>query len=206
MDPAGCHLDREQHIQPAQQDRVHGEEVDGQHAAGLCAEELPPGDRRPPWCGIDAGALQDGPHRAGPDPALVAEAAQLAVDAAIPPGGVLPSKPQHQRADLRRDARTATAVRVGPAASDQVAMPAQQRRRLHEHTPPSRTRQQPGEPGQHRPIGPIEPRPVTWRRSTATSWRSMSSSTSLVAVLLASSTSHRSTWQNSRYSSRRVMR
>ena len=38
---------------------------------------------------------------------------------------------------------------------------------------------------------------VTWRRSTATSWRSMSSSTSLVAVLLASSASHRSTWQYS---------
>jgi hypothetical protein len=38
-------------------------------------------------------------------------------------------------------------------------MPTQERRRLHEHTPPSQTRQQPGESGQHRPIGPIEPRP-----------------------------------------------
>ena len=39
---------------------------------------------------------------------------------------------------------------------------------------------------------------VSWRRRTATSWRSMSSSASLAAELLASSASHRSTWHNSR--------
>jgi hypothetical protein len=39
---------------------------------------------------------------------------------------------------------------------------------------------------------------ATWRRGTATSWRSMRSSASLAAELLASSTSHRSTWQHSR--------
>ena len=39
---------------------------------------------------------------------------------------------------------------------------------------------------------------VTWRRSTATSWRSMRSSMSLAAELRASSASHPITWQNSR--------
>jgi len=43
-----------------------------------------------------------------------------------------------------------------------------------------------------------EPGRVTWRRSTATSWRSMSSSAFFAAELLASNASHRSTWQNSR--------
>ena len=83
VDPAAGHLEHEQDLQPAQQDRVHGEEVDGQHAVGLGAEELPPGDRRPHRCGIDACPVEDGPHGAGPDPVLVPEAAQLAVDAAI---------------------------------------------------------------------------------------------------------------------------
>jgi hypothetical protein len=45
VDPAGRYLDREQHMQPLQEDGVHGEEVDGQHALGLGVEELPPGDR-----------------------------------------------------------------------------------------------------------------------------------------------------------------
>ena len=43
-----------------------------------------------------------------------------------------------------------------------------------------------------------EPGRVTWRRSTATLWRSMSSSAFFAAELLASNASHRSTWQNSR--------
>jgi hypothetical protein len=47
---------------------------------------------------------------------------------------------------------------------------------------------------------------VTPRRSTATSWRSISSSAFLAAELRASNASHRSAWQNSKYSSRSVMR
>jgi hypothetical protein len=48
---------------------------------------------------------------------------------------------------------------VGPAASDQVPMPTQQRRRLDEQAPPGRTGQQPRQPSQHRPVGPVDPRP-----------------------------------------------
>jgi hypothetical protein len=123
MDPAGGHLEHEQDIQPLQQDGVHGEEVHGQHTRGLGAEKLPPRDRRARRCGNDAGAVQDGPHRAAPDP----EAAQLTVDAAVAPGRILPGQPQHQRPDLCPYGGTATPVWVAPAASDQVAVPAQQR-------------------------------------------------------------------------------
>jgi hypothetical protein len=75
------------------------------------------------------------------------------------PDRVLPGQPQHQRADLRRPGRPAPLVRVGPAASDQVPMPTQQRRRLDEQAPPGRTGQQPRQPSQHRPVGPVDPRP-----------------------------------------------
>src|SRR6266496_1995450 len=81
------------------------QEVHRQHTLGLGPEELPPGERRPLGRRSNPGAPQDGPHRAGPDPALVPQSAQLAVDAAIPPGRVLPGQPQHQRADLGRHGR-----------------------------------------------------------------------------------------------------
>jgi hypothetical protein len=38
-------------------------------------------------------------------------------------------------------------------------MPAQQRGRLDEQPAPDRGWQQPREPGQHRSVGPVEPRP-----------------------------------------------
>jgi hypothetical protein len=67
------------------------QEVHRQHPGRLRTQALPPRDGRPLGCRIDASALQDGPHRAGPDPVPVAEAAQLAVAAALPPGRVLPA-------------------------------------------------------------------------------------------------------------------
>jgi hypothetical protein len=81
VDPAGSHLEYEQHVQPLQEDGVHGEEVHRQHALGLGPEDLPPGDGRPDRCRVDTGQIQDGPDGAGPN--RVAEAAQLAVDATV---------------------------------------------------------------------------------------------------------------------------
>jgi hypothetical protein len=91
VDPAGHHLDRQQHAQPPQQDRLHGEQVHRQHTGSLRPEELPPGERRPHRRRSNPGTPQDHPTRCWPDPVLVAKPAQLAVDAAIPPGGVLPA-------------------------------------------------------------------------------------------------------------------
>jgi hypothetical protein len=85
---------------------------------------------------VHTGALEDRPYGAGPD--AVSEATQLAVDAAVAPSRVLPGQPQHQIPDLRRRAGAAAAVWIGPVAPNQVAMPAQQRGRLHEPSPPDR--------------------------------------------------------------------
>src|SRR4029453_10716329 len=75
-------------------------QVHRQHTLGLGPEELPPGDRRPLRCRVDTGALQDGPDGAGPE--LVPEPPQPARAPPVPPGGILPGQPQHQRAELRR--------------------------------------------------------------------------------------------------------
>ena len=64
-----------------QGDRVEVEQVAGEDRLGLRSEELPPRDTRPLRRWVNTGALQDAPHGAGPD--LVAETAQLTVDAAV---------------------------------------------------------------------------------------------------------------------------
>jgi hypothetical protein len=42
VDAAASELDEEQHVEAAQRDRFDGEEVAGDHARGLLAEEVPP--------------------------------------------------------------------------------------------------------------------------------------------------------------------
>ena len=81
------------------------------------------------------------------------------MDATVPPGRVLPGQPEHQPAELGRQSRAATLVRVAPAASDQASMPAQQRFGLDEQPAPGRAGQQPREPSQHGSVGPVHPRP-----------------------------------------------
>jgi hypothetical protein len=70
-------------------------------------------------------------------PSLYPEPTQSSVDAAVAPGRVLPGQPQHQRTHLWRGTWTATPVWVGPTAPDQVAMPTQQRGRLHQQPTPA---------------------------------------------------------------------
>jgi hypothetical protein len=90
---------------------------------------------------------------AGPNP--VPEPAQLTADAAVAPARVVPGQPQHQIADLCRHAWTTTPVWVGPTAPDQVAVPSQQRVRLHQQPAPDIAGQHPRQPSQHRPVGPV---------------------------------------------------
>ena len=84
-------LECEQDVEPPQRHRaVDVEEVDGEHAGGLGAQELPPAgvgvpDRRR-W---DPVALEDPPDRRGAD--AVAEFEQLALDPLVSPARVLPS-------------------------------------------------------------------------------------------------------------------
>ena len=83
--PAGGVLDDDERVEPVQRDGVQVEQVAGEDRLWLCAEELRPARSCPPRRGVDAGPVQDGPDGGGADP--VAEAGELAVDAAVAPLG-----------------------------------------------------------------------------------------------------------------------
>ena len=79
-------------------------------------------------------ALQDLPDGGGGDP--VAESDELTLDASVAPGRVLPGHPQHQGPDRLRGGWAAwLSSRVGPAAGDEVGVPAQQGSRGHQPQP-----------------------------------------------------------------------
>jgi len=119
-------LDHDEHVEAAQQDGV--DEVDREDRVGLRGEELSPGRSGPARSRIDAGALEDLPHGRRGD--RVAEPDELAVDSAVAPPWVLPRHPQHQIANALRDRWTAgCSPWIGPAAGDELGMPAQQRAR-----------------------------------------------------------------------------
>jgi len=78
------------------------------------------------WGRVDVVVLKDLPHRGRGD--AVPEAAQFALDAPVPPDGVLGGHPHDQLADLPRCSRPARTWGggFGPAAGFAAAMPAQQ--------------------------------------------------------------------------------
>jgi hypothetical protein len=86
MGAAGAVLDDDQGVDAPQQHGVNVHEVGGHHAAGLRGQELLPG--RPGAAGrrADPGVVQDLPDRGRRD--QMAEPYQLALDAAVSPGGV----------------------------------------------------------------------------------------------------------------------
>jgi hypothetical protein len=162
-------------------------QVHRQHTPGLGAEELPPGQGRPLGGRSNPGTVEDDPDGAGPDP--VAQAAQLAMDAAISPGRVLSCQPQHQSTHLCCHGRTATPPRVVQRRRTRsrcqrrsvvgcTSNPRRTGRGSRRASPASTARSAPS----HRGRG-------SWRRSTVTSCRNISSSASLVAERRASSTS-----------------
>jgi hypothetical protein len=74
----------EQNVEPVQQHRVDTEEVRGENAVCLGAQEFSPARPVAARCRVDAGSFQDQPHRAGRK--LVAQASKFAVDPAVSPG------------------------------------------------------------------------------------------------------------------------
>jgi hypothetical protein len=56
----------------------------------------------------------------------MAKSDQLTVNASVAPGRVLSGHPQHQGPDRLWRGRAAGLSRVGPAADDQIGVPAQQ--------------------------------------------------------------------------------
>ena len=122
--PAGGVLDDEERVQPVQGDGVEVEQVAGEDRVRLGLQELGPRWSGPPGRGVDAGVVQDGPDGGGAD--LVAEAGEFAVDASISPGGVLGGQADDQGAQAGGDGWSAGSGRLGgPAAGDELAVPAQ---------------------------------------------------------------------------------
>jgi hypothetical protein len=121
---AGGVLDDEERVQPPQGDGLNMEQVAGQDRVRLRAEELTPRRSGPARCGIDPGCMEDRPDRRGAD--LVAEAGELAVDAVVPPCRILGSQAEDQGAQASGDGRsTGPDGLSGPAAGDELAVPAQ---------------------------------------------------------------------------------
>src|ERR1035441_1418656 len=91
----GRELDKEQHVDPPQRDRLDREKVARDHALSLAPDELAPGrpttspGRSQPRVGKD---LADA-RRGDLDP----EPCELACDPPVPPSRVLPREAQHQR-------------------------------------------------------------------------------------------------------------
>ena len=84
---AGGMLDDEQNIEPVPQQRIDAKEVRGENAVCLGAQELPPAGPVAARGGIQAGSLQNRPHRARRKP--ITQASKLTVDPAVAPGRVL---------------------------------------------------------------------------------------------------------------------
>ena len=102
---------------------------------GLGGQELLPGQAGAAWCRVDAASFEEQPHRARCD--LFSKPGKFTVDAPGAPRRVLRCHPQDQATQLwHRRGPTGLAVRVGPAALDQVPMPAQHCRRRHESMEP----------------------------------------------------------------------
>ncbi len=108
--------------------QVDGEQVQGQDRLGLGAQELRPIRAGTPGRGVDAMPLQDLPDRRGCDGD--AEPGQFAGDPPVPPMLVIGRRAQHQADDVAVGRWSPWPLRFGfggPAAADDIAVPAQDR-------------------------------------------------------------------------------
>ena len=155
----GADLDHEQAIQALQGHRaVHMEEVGREHGRGLRAQELPPGRVGTPLGRRgNLQRLEDPADRRCADP--VAELEQLTLDSLVSPAVVLGGDPLDERGDLSADWRPSRPVAVSPLAGDQAAVPAQDGAGGDQPVRPQPCRQEPGQRGEHRPVGPVQPGP-----------------------------------------------
>jgi hypothetical protein len=65
--PSALELDEEEHVQPLQEDRLDGEEVDRDHAVRLSTQELAPREPGTLARWPEAGPLEELAHRDGRD-------------------------------------------------------------------------------------------------------------------------------------------
>jgi hypothetical protein len=80
----------------------------------------------------------------------MAEGDQLALDPSVAPAGILAGHPQHQGPDRFGGGRSVwSPVRIGPMASDEVGVPAQQGSRRHQPQPAQWGREQSAQGAEH---------------------------------------------------------
>src|SRR6266511_2274520 len=150
--------DEEEHVVTAQQDAFDSEEIAGDDARRLRAQELAPAGSRPPrcWLQLRLGEQPADTGRRHPE----AELHEFAADPAMAPTRVLPSEPQHQLANLRRQFRPSTPTgRLSPLPTDKRLMPAQERPRREQKHAPRRAGEMQRRGSEQRPIGWLELRP-----------------------------------------------
>jgi hypothetical protein len=152
LDPAALERDEKEDVDPSQPGGLDGtEEITGKRRRSVLTQELPPRElaslrrRRQPM------APKNRAHRCRRH--ADTEAPQLADDPPVTPARVLASEPHNQRLGATIDRRPSLAsARIRPAPPDQLAVPAQQRRRTHRQARPRTSRQCARERSQDRPV------------------------------------------------------
>ena len=142
-------------------------QVHRQHTPGLGPQELPPGQRRPRRCRSNPGAVQDGPHGAGPDLVPQGGTARRGCGDIPRSGSLVPAVAPTRgaprpHADGPADADTSSGVGPGPDASGaglQAGRPSPARPGEAGASPARPA--PPGRPSQRvaGPLGGVAPRP-----------------------------------------------
>jgi hypothetical protein len=161
MDVAAADLDDEEAVQAPEGHAVHVEEVDGEHRGGLCVQELVPGGVVVPLgCRGYLKGLENPSDGGCADP--MTELEKLALNALIPPHGVLGGESLDQRGDLGTDRRPARPVRIGPLPGNEAAVPPQHSAGCDQPAPPQAPGQEPDQRGEDRAIRPSPARAWAW--------------------------------------------
>ncbi len=145
---------------------LDGEEVAGDDAIRLRAEELGPSWAGPSWGRPRSGSSEQGPDRRCAD--ANPELPKLPSDPDTAPPGVLPGEPEDERTDRRIDRWPAwpTGAVVGPFPLHELAVPAEEGRRGDEEGDPAVTRDNPARGREQDPVDGPEPGGPAVRRST----------------------------------------
>jgi hypothetical protein len=155
---AGADLHHEEDVDPFEGDgAVNVEKVGGQQSRGLAAQERAP-------CqvvgalprGRDAVGTQNPADRGGADSA--AQPAQLALDAGGAPTRGIARQAQDQFGELFGDRWPPRRSGLAPLSRDHPAVPGEQGRRSDDPVRAQGSGQAPGQRGNDRAVGPVEPR------------------------------------------------
>jgi hypothetical protein len=153
LDSSRRERDEEQHVDPLEKRGLNGEEVARKHAYRLSSEEGTPRRTAPLRRWLETFFEQHLPHRGRRDDD--AQTLEFADDPSVSPVRVLVAEPQDQFAQRRLEWRpTGSPVRIRPAASDQLTVPAKQRLGLDREPCPGNPRKRATQRGQQRPISP----------------------------------------------------